>query len=277
MGDKKSFVMYTEYREHLEMLTLEEIGELTIALIDYQATGEVPDFPKRSALAMCFSFIRKRMDKDNAKYEERCERNRSNGKKGGRPTKETDNTETEENPNKPNGFTENRTVISETEENPIEPKKADNDNEYDNDSDNEEYIHTPTKARACAHAEVEKPRKKSEPVKYSDDPELDEAIHEYIKFRKGIKSPMTDRAITLTINRLNNLSHDKEEQIKIINQSIMRGWKSVYPLKDDDKSRGQPRCAPVNPNGFANFKQTDHSEQLGQLEKMLADELNNNK
>lgn len=256
------------------MLPPEQVGELMFALIDYQETGEVPDLPKGSALAMCFSFIKARMDKDNSKYEEKCERNRSNGKKGGRPTKETDNPETEENPNKPNGFSENRTVISETEENPTEPKKPDNDNEYDNDSDNEEYIHTPTKARACTHAEVEKPRKKSEPVKYSDEPELDEAIHEYIKFRKGIKSPMTDRAITLTINRLNSLSHDKNEQIKIINQSIMRGWKSVYPLEDDGKSRGQRN---VNPNGFANFKQTDHSEQLGQLEKMLADELNNNK
>lgn len=269
MGNKGSFVFYTEYREHLSMLPPEQVGELMFALMDYQETGEVPDLPKGSALAMCFSFIKARMDKDNSKYEEKCERNRSNGKKGGRPTKETDNSETEENPNKPNGFTENRTVISETEENQTEPRKA------DNDSDNEEYIHTPTKARACAHAEVEKPRKKSEPVKYSDDPELDEAIHEYIKFRKGIKSPMTDRAITLTINRLNSLSHDKNEQIKIINQSIMRGWKSVYPLEDDGKSRGQPRN--VNPNGFANFKQTDHSEQLGQLEKMLADELNNNK
>lgn len=251
MGNKGSFVFYTEYREHLSMLPPEQVGELMFALMDYQETGEVPDLPKGSALAMCFSFIKARMDKDNSKYEEKCERNRSNGKKGGRPTKETDN--------------------SETEENQTEPRKADNDN----DSDNEEYIHTPTKARACAHAEVEKPRKKSEPVKYSDDPELDEAIHEYIKFRKGIKSPMTDRAITLTINRLNSLSHDKNEQIKIINQSIMRGWKSVYPLEDDGKSRGQPRN--VNPNGFANFKQTDHSEQLGQLEKMLADELNNNK
>ncbi|RJV45979.1 hypothetical protein DWX57_05350 [Coprococcus sp. AF19-8AC] len=273
MGNKGSFVFYTEYREHLSMLPPEQVGELMFALMDYQETGEVPDLPKGSALAMCFSFIKARMDKDNSKYEEKCERNKSNGKKGGRPTKETVISETEENPNKPNGFSENRTVISETEENPTEPQKADNDNEYDNDSDNEEYIHTPTKARACTHAEVEKPRKKSEPVKYSDVPELDEAIHEYIKFRKGIKSPMTDRAITLTINRLNSLSHDKNEQIKIINQSIMRGWKSVYPLEDDGKSRGQPRN--VNPNGFANFKQTDHSEQLGQLEKMLADELNN--
>lgn len=273
MGNKGSFVFYTEYREHLSMLPPEQVGELMFALMDYQETGEVPDLPKGSALAMCFSFIKKRMDKDNSKYEERCERNRSNGKKGGRPAKETDNTETEENPNKPNGFSENRTVISETEENPTEPKKADNDNEYDNDSDNEEYIHTPTKARACAHAEVEKPRKKSEPVKYSDDPELNDAIAEFVKFRKGIKKPMSDRAITLMMNKLESLSHDKHEQVQILNQSIMQGWTGLYALKDDGKSRGQPRN--VNPNGFANFKQTDNTEQLSQLEKMLADELNN--
>lgn len=252
MGNKGSFVFYTEYREHLSMLPPEQVGELMFALMDYQETGEVPDLPKGSALAMCFSFIKARMDKDNSKYEEKCERNRSNGKKGGRPTKETDN--------------------SETEENPTEPKKADNDNEYDNDSDNEEYIHTPTKARACAHAEVGKPRKKSEPVKYSDDPELNDAIVEFIKFRKGIKKPMSDRAITLMMNKLESLSHDKHEQVQILNQSIMQGWTGLYALKDDGKSRGQPRN--VNPNGFANFKQTDHSEQLGQLEKMLADELN---
>lgn len=104
MGNKGSFVFYTEYREHLSMLPPEQVGELMFALMDYQETGEVPDLPKGSALAMCFSFIKARMDKDNSKYEEKCERNRSNGKKGGRPTKETDNSETEENPNKPNGL-----------------------------------------------------------------------------------------------------------------------------------------------------------------------------
>lgn len=98
---------------------------------------------------------------------------------------------------------------------------------------------------------------------------------EYIKVRKDIKKPMSDRAITLMMNKLESLSHDKHEQVQILNQSIMQGWTGLYALKDDGKSRGQPRN--VNPNGFANFKQTDHSEQLGQLEKMLADELNNNK
>ena len=275
MGNKGSFVFYTEYREHLSMLPPEQVGELMFALMDYQETGEVPDLPKGSALAMCFSFIKKRMDKDNSKYEERCERNRSNGKKGGRPTKEMEISETEENPNKPNGFIKNRTVISETEENPTEPQKADNDNEYDNDSDNEEYIHTPTKARACAHAEVEKTHKKSESVKYSDDPELNDAIVEFIKFRKDIKKPMSDRAITLMMNKLESLSHDKHEQVQILNQSIMQGWTGLYALKDDGKSRGQPRSTLPKPNSFADFKQTDNTEQLSQLEKMLADELNN--
>ena len=118
-----------------------------------------------------------------------------------------------------------------------------------------------------------KPRKKSEPVKYSDDPELNDAIAEFVKFRKGIKKPMSDRAITLMMNKLESLSHDKHEQVQILNQSIMQGWTGLYALKDDGKSRGQPRN--VNPNGFANFKQTDNTEQLSQLEKMLADELNN--
>lgn len=240
MSDKKSFVFYTEYREHLEMLPPEQIGELMLALIDYQETGEVPDLPKGSALAMCFSFIKKRMDKDNIKYEEKCERNRSNGKKGGRPTNQMVISETEENPNKPNGFSENQTVISETEKNPTEPRKADNDNEYDNeydnDCDNEEYIHTPEKICANAHTKkAVKSHKKPEPVVYSDVPELDEAIHEFIKFRKGIKKPMSDRAVTLMMNKLETLSHDKYEQVQILNQSIMQGWTGVYELKGENK------------------------------------------
>lgn len=236
MSDKKSFVFYTEYREHLEMLPPEQIGELMLALIDYQETGEVPDLPKGSALAMCFSFIKKRMDKDNIKYEEKCERNRSNGKKGGRPTNQMVISETEENPNKPNGFSENQTVISETEKNPTEPRKADNDNEYDNDCDNEEYIHTPEKICANAHTKkAVKSHKKPEPVVYSDVPELDEAIHEFIKFRKGMKKPMSDRAVTLMMNKLETLSHDKYEQVQILNQSIMQGWTGVYELKGENK------------------------------------------
>ena len=264
MSDKKSFVFYTEYREHLEMLPPEQIGELMLALIDYQETGEVPDLPKGSALAMCFSFIKKRMDKDNIKYEEKCERNRSNGKKGGRPTNQTVISETEENPNKPNGFSENQTVISETEKKPTEPRKADNeyDNEYDNDCDNEEYIHTPEKICANAHTKkAVKSHKKPDPVVYSDVPELDEAIHEFIKFRKGMKKPMSDRAVTLMMNKLETLSHDKYEQVQILNQSIMQGWTGVYELKGENKQYSHSPRASNN----------RVADQLDESYKMMAD------
>lgn len=61
MSDKKSFVFYTEYREQLSMLPPEQVGELMFALMDYQETGEAPDLPRGSALAMCFSFIKKQI------------------------------------------------------------------------------------------------------------------------------------------------------------------------------------------------------------------------
>ena len=93
--------------------------------------------------------------------------------------------------------------------------------------------------------------RKSELVKYSDDPELNDAIVEFIKFRKGIKKPMSDRAITLMINKLESLSHDKHEQVQILNQSIMQGWTGLYELKDDRQngSRGQAKSRSASYQG----------------------------
>lgn len=93
--------------------------------------------------------------------------------------------------------------------------------------------------------------RKHDQIKYSDDPELDEAIHEFIKFRKGVKKPMSDRAITLMINKLESLSHDKHEQVQILNQSIMQGWTGLYELKDDRQngSRGQAKSRSASYQG----------------------------
>ena len=50
-----------------------------------------------------------------------------------------------------------------------------------------------------------------------------------------------------------------------------------FMKKKTDNTVKNQTAAARNPNGFANFKQTDMSDQLGQLEQMLADELNLNK
>ena len=67
--------------------------------------------------------------------------------------------------------------------------------------------------------------------------DLRELYLEYIKMRKMIKAPMTDRALTMLINKVNELEpHSIENQKKLIEVAIMRNWKSVYPLKGDEKA-----------------------------------------
>ena len=64
--------------------------------------------------------------------------------------------------------------------------------------------------------------------------DLKETYYEYIKMRKLIKSPMTDRALTMLINKVNDLEpHSIQRQKKLLDTAIMNNWKSVYPLKDD--------------------------------------------
>lgn len=70
---------------------------------------------------------------------------------------------------------------------------------------------------------------------YNDDPKLDTAIKEFITFRKKLKKPMTDHAVKLMIAKLNKLSTDIDEQVEILNQSILNGWQGIFPLKQEEK------------------------------------------
>lgn len=63
------------------------------------------------------------------------------------------------------------------------------------------------------------------------DEEVKEAIYEFIKMRKLIKKPLTERALKQLINKLLTLSSVKEEQLQILDNSIINNWSNVYPLK----------------------------------------------
>ena len=64
------------------------------------------------------------------------------------------------------------------------------------------------------------------------DSDIKESLLEFIKMRKLIKAPLTDRALKQLINKLFTLSTKKEEQLQILDNSIINNWKSIYPLKD---------------------------------------------
>ena len=80
MNDKKSFVLYCDYREHIKLLSVEDKATLLDAIFAY-ASGE--DVELKGAVGMAFSFITSQMDRDAVKWEEKREKLRQNGAKGG--------------------------------------------------------------------------------------------------------------------------------------------------------------------------------------------------
>lgn len=65
--------------------------------------------------------------------------------------------------------------------------------------------------------------------------DIKQTIFEFIKMRKAIKKPLTTKGLELMIQKLNKLSQDKDEQIMILNKSIMNNWQGIFELKDEEK------------------------------------------
>lgn len=97
--------------------------------------------------------------------------------------------------------------------------------------------------------EKKKERKKTgydEILSRIEDDNLRECYLEYIKMRTMIKAPMTDRALTMLIKKVNELEPDSvDRQIKMLETAIMNNWKSVYPLKDTTQTSRFGRKEPV--------------------------------
>jgi len=55
---------------------------------------------------------------------------------------------------------------------------------------------------------------------------------DFIEMRNKIRKPMTVRAGEMIINELNKMSNNEDEQISILNQSIMNSWQGVFPIKN---------------------------------------------
>lgn len=85
--------------------------------------------------------------------------------------------------------------------------------------------------------------------------ELREALIEFVKFRKLIKKPMTNKALELIISKLNKIATTDRERVEILNQSIERGWAGVFALKSDEpQARSyQPQVNPMKLYNMPNY------------------------
>lgn len=81
-------------------------------------------------------------------------------------------------------------------------------------------------------------------LKDVENSDLKDLYIEYIKMRKLIKKPMTDRALKMLIKKVNDLEPNSiDRQKKMLENAIVSNWLSVYPLKDNGTyttNRSQP-------------------------------------
>lgn len=113
---RDSFVLYTEYMAQIELLNMEQRGELLTAIMNHALGRASPELD--AVTSMAFSFIRSRMDRDGEKYEKTVEARKEAGKMGGRP--------------KANGFSEKQTKAKK----PVYDPDNDPDSDCDNDKNN---------------------------------------------------------------------------------------------------------------------------------------------
>lgn len=87
--------------------------------------------------------------------------------------------------------------------------------------------------------------------------ELFNAFMDFVKMRKKMRKPMTERALQLLVNRCFKLSGgDAGRMIKILDRSICKGWQDVYPWEDDSTSRTGDRLS-VTDNPFTAIKKAE--------------------
>ena len=87
---------------------------------------------------------------------------------------------------------------------------------------------------------------------YTNNTELKNTLIEFVKHRKSLKAPMTTRALKQLMNKLNSLATNDFTKIEILNESILNGWKGVFPLKNN--------WTPKNKGGFNNESRSNTSK-----------------
>lgn len=120
-----SFILYTSDYQLIEGLTDEQLGQLTRALFVYARDGEVINL--EPVVRMAFVFIKDKIDRNQQKYQKKCERNRENIRKRWNKSNTNDTKENERIPND--------TSVYERIPNDTTRYLYDSDSDSDSDSD----------------------------------------------------------------------------------------------------------------------------------------------
>ena len=103
---KDSFLLYYELEDQVSDLSDSQLGALFRAIFAYERRGEAYS-GEDMAVRMAMRFVQSVLDRNRERWDERAERSRKNGKKGGRPPKSEASDRPIRKPKKPSRFFQN--------------------------------------------------------------------------------------------------------------------------------------------------------------------------
>ena len=71
-------------------------------------------------------------------------------------------------------------------------------------------------------------------AEYTENKDLQDALHGFVEMRTNARKPLTVRAMKLSLNVLDNLAVDDVTKIAIVNQSIVHTWSTFYKLHNNN-------------------------------------------
>lgn len=113
--------------------------------------------------------------------------------------------------------------------------KNDTSSSIKNDTDNNTSINnTFNNTNIYKEKNIKKESVNSVIAEYTENKELQDALHGFVEMRTKARKPLTVRAMKLSLNVLDNLAVDDVTKIAIVNQSIVHTWSTFYKLQNNN-------------------------------------------
>jgi len=206
---KESFILYKDFYQAIKHLDDKTLGQLFRSLYEYQVYDVEPE--QKSPVYLPFAFYKNQFHVDQKKYDKVVERNRTNGAKGGRPPKETQETQrVKEQPKKAGTDTGTGTVT---------------DTVTDTDTDIKEIVLPFSSEKFSTAWRLWKAYKKD-------------------VFKFQYKGPISE---TTALKKLYDLAQgDENSALLILENSVGNGWKGFFKLDKDQAKGGQVDSEYIN-------------------------------
>lgn len=113
--------------------------------------------------------------------------------------------------------------------------KNDTSSSIKNDTDNNTSINnTFNNTNEYKEKNIKKESVNSVIAEYTENKDLQDALHGFVEMRNKARKPLTARAMKLSLNKLNELALDDVTKIAIVNQSIVHTWSTFYKLQNNN-------------------------------------------